>query len=63
MNNELKILCPFCNVVWTADMEDDLWASAGCSTCGDASITGEFNIDCSNCKKIVYVKEYVLIVE
>lgn len=56
-NNEFKIVCPFCNASYTAEMEDDLWASQGCETCGP-EITGSFEIKCSNCKKLIYKKEY-----
>lgn len=58
---DLKILCPFCLVPYTALMEDSLYgyASGGCDTCGpDTEIEGSIDIYCSNCKKLVYKKEY-----
>lgn len=60
MMTEFKILCPFCSAPYTAEMEDDLYAStSGCSTCGSgAEINGTFTIVCSNCQKEVYKKEY-----
>ena len=54
---KLKILCPFCNAPYNAEMEFDLDTSSGCNTCG-ASMEGNVEIRCSNCNKIVYVKEY-----
>lgn len=53
---ELKILCPFCNAVYTAEMLEDLDAAGGCPTCS-VGISGEIVIKCDHCKKIVYVKE------
>lgn len=57
--DKLNILCPYCNAVWTAEMETELnGVSAGCDTCGygeTASVRVE--IRCSKCSKIVYVKE------
>jgi len=52
-----KIVCPFCNAPYTGDMEDLLYASQGCDTCGPI-ISGSIEIKCSNCRKIVYKKEY-----
>lgn len=57
MSGELKVLCPFCRAPYTAKMEDDLWASQSCDTCGP-EIDGDITIKCSNCKKVVYKKEY-----
>jgi endogenous inhibitor of DNA gyrase (YacG/DUF329 family) len=55
---ELKILCPYCNAPYTADMTDTyLYASERCETCGP-EIRGSIEIKCSNCKKLVYKKEY-----
>ena len=59
MQKELKVLCPFCNSVWTADMVEELNYSSciykSCDRCD-----GEIKIICSNCKKIVYIKEFEL---
>lgn len=57
MENELKIICPFCNAPYTAEMANDLYAADGCETCGP-EIEGSVIITCSNCKKVVYKKEY-----
>lgn len=56
--NTFKIICPWCNAPYTAEMNDGLSAAAGCPTCGDASISGTIDIICTNCKKLVYRKEY-----
>lgn len=53
----LKIVCPFCNAPYSAEMEEDLEASLGCETCGNSSISGVIEIICDNCKKVVYKKE------
>lgn len=55
--NEFKILCPFCNAPYTAVMKDDLGLAGGCTSCG-SWIDGSIEIYCSNCKKLVYKKEY-----
>ena len=57
--NELKILCPFCNGEWTAEMEMQLEGiSSGCETCGyGESATVRIEIQCANCGRVVYVKE------
>lgn len=52
-----KIICPFCNAPYTAEMEDNLYTTGGCDTCG-SEINGSMDIICSNCKKIVYKKEF-----
>ena len=59
MDKEFKIICPFCNKEYTADMKTDLESSIeGCETCGQWSeINGCIEIKCSNCKKVVYKKE------
>lgn len=54
---ELKILCPFCNKPYTAEMETELDSGYACDTCG-GNPTAKVEIRCSNCKKIVYVKEF-----
>jgi hypothetical protein len=55
----LKILCPYCDQAWDAEMEGKLESiSAGCDTCGfGAEASVRFEIRCSNCHRIVYVKE------
>ena len=57
--NQLKILCPYCNAEWDAEMEAQLDAfNAGCETCGyGASATFTVSITCSNCGRVVYRKE------
>lgn len=57
-NNELKILCPFCNAPYTARMvrEFDTISEGACS-CGSWSHHEDtVEIICSNCNKIVYSK-------
>jgi hypothetical protein len=56
--NELIILCPYCSAPYTSRMEEDLTASIGCETCGDTEINGQIDIYCTNCKKLVYRKEF-----
>lgn len=55
--NELNIVCPFCNAPFTGSMQFDLSIAGGCETCG-SDIEGSVDIYCSNCKKLVYKKEY-----
>jgi protein-arginine kinase activator protein McsA len=59
MKDELKILCPFCNAVWSAEMEDEYEkGGSSCETCGPYDhVAWTVTIYCSNCKKVVYVKE------
>lgn len=57
MENEFKIICPFCNAPYTAKMVDELEASKGYVS-GPATIEGSISIVCSNCNKVVYKKEY-----
>jgi len=48
---QFKIVCPFCNAPYTAEMEDSLMGgSTGYVSCPDAFIEGTFIIKCSNCK-------------
>lgn len=57
-DEEIKILCPFCNVPYTADMLIDLEdGDSGCDTCGHGAASLKIEIKCSNCQKVVYVKE------
>ena len=60
--DKLKIICPFCNEEWTAEMETELLSmSEGCETCGHgAGATVRLEIKCSNCGRVVYVKEGVI---
>jgi len=55
--NTLKILCPFCNEPYTAEMLIDLEEGNDCDTCGGDSADLTVEIKCANCKKIVYKKE------
>lgn len=57
MKNELTIICPYCNAPYTAEMEMDLSVGGGCDTCGSWP-EGSLEVTCSNCKKVVYKKEY-----
>ena len=53
-----KIICPFCNAPYTAEMEIDLEDSMdGCETCGPDPVELKIEINCSNCKKVIYTKE------
>lgn len=59
IQKELKILCPYCNSVWTAEMIAELnYSSCIHNSCDRGD--GEVKIVCSNCKKIVYIKEFEL---
>jgi hypothetical protein len=59
MKNEIKILCPYCNAEWTAQMETALSFSEGSYTtgCVGSKIKGTIDIYCENCKKLIYRKE------
>jgi formate dehydrogenase maturation protein FdhE len=54
---ELKILCPFCNAIWVAEMETDFDYSMGSEYTGIYNETIKVEIKCSNCKKLIYTKE------
>lgn len=56
--NELKILCPFCNAQYTAEMTRELETlSDGSCSCGSWSHHEDtVDIICSNCRKVVYTK-------
>lgn len=57
-NNQFKILCPFCDAPYTAEMLIELEEyGEGCETCGPESADLSLEIKCSNCKKLVYKKE------
>ena len=54
----LKIICPFCDAPYTAEMTESLFSAEGCDTCGYGSEPqGSIEITCTNCKKVVYKKE------
>lgn len=55
---ELKIICPFCNAPYTAEMEANFNIGEGCETCRSGSCSGTVDVICSNCKKLVYSKEF-----
>lgn len=57
---ELKVLCPFCNAPYTAEMLTELEGSTGCVSCGEGGtvyIEAVIEIKCQKCNKIVYRKE------
>lgn len=55
---KFEIQCPFCSAPYTAEMLVDLDDSmGGCITCGPDPANLKIEIKCSNCKKVVYVKE------
>lgn len=59
MNEDLKIICPFCNAPYTAEMLMELWDEGiGCPSCYSAHPKGKLEIKCTKCKKTVYIKEY-----
>lgn len=62
MDNELKILCPFCDAVYTSTMIEELnYTVEGCDTCGYGSETHTvIEVECSNCGRVVYRKENTL---
>lgn len=61
MENELKIICPYCSASFTPDMMIELErAGYGCNTCGtDGDVDITIDIYCKNidCKKLIYRKE------
>lgn len=58
--NTLKVLCPFCNSLWTAEMIAELEQSEGCDTCGcGEGMYCTITIYCDHCKKLVYKKEFM----
>lgn len=56
--NELKILCPYCNKEFSLEMKIDLETGFYCDTCGPGNQSATIDIVCSNCNKLVYRKEY-----
>ena len=57
---ELKILCPFCNKSYTAEMIEKFdYSMASCQSGGtyESEMDYEIEIKCDNCKKIVYRKK------
>jgi len=57
--NVLKVLCPFCNAPYKAEMLETLYyVSAGCPSCGSGDTAKILiEITCSNCERVVYCKE------
>ena len=58
---ELKILCPYCNQIWTAKMEADLDYSMGSEYTGIYGEEVSLEIKCSNCKRVIYTKGNILL--
>lgn len=56
MEDELKILCPYCNAPYTAKMETSFDYSMGSEMTGAYDEEVSVEIYCSNCKKLVYKK-------
>ena len=56
---DLKILCPYCNAPYTAEMLETMDLCEGSYTpgCVASTIRGNIDIICNNCKKLVYRKE------
>lgn len=55
-NTELHILCPYCNAIWTAEMEADYTYSMGSEETGIYGEEVSVKIYCSNCNKLIYQK-------
>jgi len=53
---KLKILCPYCNEVWTAKMLTDFDYCMGSEWTGIYAERVSVEIYCKNCKKLVYKK-------
>lgn len=51
-----KIVCPFCNEPFTAEMEADFDYSMGSEWTGIYGENVSVEIKCSKCKKIIYKK-------
>lgn len=56
-NDELKILCPYCNQIWNAKMEADYSYSMGSEMTGVYGEEVTVKIFCTNCEKLIYTKE------
>lgn len=54
---DLKILCPFCNSTYDAEMLLDIEGSTMCETCGPDEGEPTVEVTCSNCKRVIYKKE------
>ncbi len=57
---KLKIVCPFCNEPYNAEMEEEFENTTnGCESCGlyQNDLTFKIIIKCSKCGKVIYVKE------
>lgn len=55
----LKVLCPFCNAVQSAEVEAQLESiHSGCPTCGYGN-GADFvvEVSCNNCHRVMYRKE------
>lgn len=52
---DLKILCPYCNAVFTGEMEHQFDDGMGCDSCGSTD-NCEIEIRCTNCEKVIYKK-------
>lgn len=56
-DTDLKILCPYCGAPWTAKMLVDY--NTTCYSEETGCVTEAWaEIYCSNCKKLVYKKQY-----
>jgi uncharacterized Zn-finger protein len=65
-SNEFKIICPFCNAPYTAEMLTEFEYSTGYESWGEnwestssyiEDVIGSVEIKCSNCGRVVYKKE------
>lgn len=56
---DLKVLCPYCNAVWTAEMLADLESTTVYDTFGESAgpARGIIDIHCSKCGRLIYRKE------
>lgn len=59
MENELQVLCPFCNTIQPSEVVAELDAiHAGCITCGHgSSVEIAVEVFCPNCRRVIYRKE------
>ena len=55
MEQDLIILCPFCNAPYSAEMNHEFDSSGDCDTC-DYYDDCTLEITCTNCKRVVYKK-------
>lgn len=54
--SKLKIVCPFCNAPYDAEMEMQFDYSMGSEWTGIYGEEMSVEITCTNCKKVVYTK-------